>query len=33
MGTDHAPYRHRIIGEDGLVVLQALKRELDRRES
>ena len=29
IGTDHAPYLRRIIGEDGLVVLRALKRELD----
>ena len=29
IGEDHAPYLHRVIGEDGLVVLRALKRELD----
>lgn len=29
IGADHAPYLHRVIGEDGLVVLRALKRELD----
>jgi len=29
IGEDHAPYLHRMIGEDGLVVLRALKRELD----
>jgi alkyldihydroxyacetonephosphate synthase len=29
IGADHAPYLRRIIGEDGLVVLNALKRELD----
>ena len=29
IGEDHAPYLSRVIGEDGLVVLRALKRELD----
>jgi len=29
IGADHAPYLSRVIGEDGLVVLRALKRELD----
>ena len=29
IGADHAPYLRRVIGEDGLVVLNALKRELD----
>ncbi|HLE54379.1 MAG TPA: FAD-binding oxidoreductase [Thermoplasmata archaeon] len=29
IGADHAPYLRRMIGEDGLVVLNALKRELD----
>jgi len=29
IGADHAPYLGRMIGEDGLVVLHALKRELD----
>ncbi len=29
IGADHAPYLGRVIGEDGLVVLRALKRELD----
>ena len=29
IGADHAPYLKRVIGEDGLVVLRALKRELD----
>ncbi len=29
IGADHAPYLRRVIGEDGLVVLSALKRELD----
>jgi len=29
IGEDHAPYLARVIGEDGLVVLRALKRELD----
>jgi len=29
IGADHAPYLHRVIGEDGIVVLRALKRELD----
>ena len=29
IGEDHAPYLHRVIGEAGLVVLRALKRELD----
>lgn len=29
IGTDHAPYLGKVIGEDGLVVLRALKRELD----
>jgi alkyldihydroxyacetonephosphate synthase len=29
IGSDHAPYLPRILGEDGLVVLRALKRELD----
>ena len=29
IGADHAPYLGRMIGEDGLVVLRALKRELD----
>ncbi len=29
IGADHAPYLGRIVGEDGLLVLRALKRELD----
>jgi alkyldihydroxyacetonephosphate synthase len=29
IGEDHAPYLSRVIGEDGIVVLRALKRELD----
>ena len=29
IGLDHAPYLPQVIGEDGLVVLRALKRELD----
>ena len=29
IGVDHAPYLPRVIGEDGIVVLRALKRELD----
>ncbi len=29
IGADHAPYLGKMIGEDGLVVLRALKRELD----
>lgn len=29
IGAEHAPYLGRVIGEDGLVVLRALKRELD----
>lgn len=29
IGADHAPYLGRVIGEDGSVVLRALKRELD----
>jgi alkyldihydroxyacetonephosphate synthase len=29
IGEDHAPYLSRVIGEDGLLVLRALKRELD----
>lgn len=29
IGADHAPYLGRIIGEDGIIVLRALKRELD----
>lgn len=29
IGADHAPYLKRSIGEDGLIVLRALKRELD----
>ena len=29
IGADHAPYLGQMIGEDGLVVLRALKRELD----
>jgi len=29
IGADHAPYLRRVIGEDGVVVLRALKRELD----
>ncbi len=29
IGADHAPYLGKVIGEDGLVVLRALKRELD----
>jgi alkyldihydroxyacetonephosphate synthase len=29
IGLDHAPYLPRVIGEDGIVVLRALKRELD----
>jgi alkyldihydroxyacetonephosphate synthase len=29
IGADHAPYLRRVIGEDGLIVLRALKRELD----
>jgi len=29
IGEDHAPYLKRVIGEDGVVVLRALKRELD----
>ncbi|OGS59972.1 MAG: hypothetical protein A3K59_11045 [Euryarchaeota archaeon RBG_19FT_COMBO_69_17] len=29
IGSDHAPFLGRMIGEDGLVVLRALKRELD----
>ena len=29
IGADHAPYLHRLIGEDGIVVLRALKKELD----
>jgi len=31
IGADHAPFLGRVIGEDGLVVLRALKRELDPR--
>jgi alkyldihydroxyacetonephosphate synthase len=29
IGADHAPYLGRVVGEDGLLVLRALKRELD----
>jgi alkyldihydroxyacetonephosphate synthase len=29
IGLDHAPYLPQVIGEDGVVVLRALKRELD----
>jgi len=29
IGADHAPYLGRMIGEDGIIVLRALKRELD----
>ncbi len=29
IGEDHVPYLHRVIGEDGIIVLRALKRELD----
>ena len=29
IGADHAPYMARVVGEDGLLVLRALKRELD----
>ncbi len=29
IGADHAPYLKRVVGEDGLLVLRALKRELD----
>ncbi len=29
IGADHAPYLGRVVGEDGLLVLKALKRELD----
>ncbi len=29
VGADHAPFLGRVVGEDGLVVLRALKRELD----
>ena len=29
IGADHAPYLGRVIGEDGLLVLRALKRDLD----
>lgn len=29
IGADHAPHLARVLGEDGLVVLRALKRELD----
>ena len=29
IGADHAPYLQRLIGEDGIVVLRALKEELD----
>ncbi len=29
IGADHAPYLGRVVGEDGLLILRALKRELD----
>ena len=29
IGADHAPYLGKVVGEDGLLVLRALKRELD----
>ncbi len=29
IGADHAPYLGQVVGEDGLLVLRALKRELD----
>ena len=29
IGADHAPYLGRVVGEDGLLVLRALKRDLD----
>ena len=29
IGSDHAPYLERMIGEDGIIVLRALKRELE----
>lgn len=29
IGADHAPYLGKVVGEDGMVVLRALKRELD----